>query len=104
MGERFRDMNKIIDGLIKIKCPHCNAEYLPSEIFDPTTFFGNPKIIDRSEDGKHISMITGTGMNLTERFICDVCLTEFEIKAEFSTGVNEIKHHCFSENFTTKLK
>ena len=35
----------------KINCPYCNIEYLPGEIFIPNYIIGQPKEIERDEDG-----------------------------------------------------
>ena len=48
-------------GFKVIKCPHCGREYLPVEIFYPTSFFGKPTNVYRDEQGK-IENISGDDM------------------------------------------
>ena len=58
--------------MILVKCPHCNAEYVPSEIYLPKYFLGIPKYIHRNEENK-ITGITGSDMDLNETYQCDFC-------------------------------
>lgn len=69
-----------------IKCSVCGQEYLPSEIFMPKSFFGNPGEIIKNTSGQ-IEFFTGTDMNLEEEYICDNCNTPLKIKANIDFEV-----------------
>ena len=89
-------MNKVI----KIECPNCGYEYLPSEIFIPNAFFNKPIFINRDSNGKIVNEIDGE-MNLSETYVCDNCLNEFTIDANisFSCSLKE----KFSTEFVVKF-
>ena len=61
-----------------ISCPHCNYEYLPSELYIPKSFFGKPYMIERDENGKIISY-EGSSIDLFETYTCDKCNTTFNV-------------------------
>ena len=66
-----------------IKCPHCNSEYLPAEIYDPNYFLGKPKNIVRSQKGELLGY-EGIPMTLTEEFECEKCGNSFDVFAKIS--------------------
>ena len=66
-----------------IKCPHCNYQYLPGEIFDPKHFLGQPTRIIRDEDGEVLGH-KGIEMDTTESFTCYNCDKDFLVKARIS--------------------
>lgn len=70
-----------------ITCPKCGREYLPAEIFVPTSLLGNPSIIKRNAEGK-IEGYTGADMELVERYSCDLCNTTFKVTADISFRSN----------------
>lgn len=82
-----------------IRCPHCNREYLPEEIYLPNEFFGQPRNIVRN-NGK-ILYFDGKTLNTSENYICDECNKEFTVTAQinFVTKSND----TFDECFTTKI-
>ena len=47
---------------IVIKCPYCNAEYLPSEIIFPKEFFGTPSEILKDPATHKIISYRGNSM------------------------------------------
>jgi len=61
-----------------IKCPTCGYEYLPAEIYLPNDFLGKPYNIIRDSSGKIIGY-DGNKMNDVETYLCDNCLSEFEV-------------------------
>lgn len=63
---------------IVIKCPYCNYEYLPGEIYLPKYFLGQPKDIERTIDGK-IDIELGLPQDLSEHYICDKCNKPFTV-------------------------
>lgn len=63
-----------------IKCPRCDCEYLPAEIFYPKHFFGDVKDITRDYSGKIISFM-GNSLNLSETYVCDRCGTALKVYA-----------------------
>lgn len=88
-----------------IKCPYCNYQYLPGEIYDPKSFLGQPKNIVRNQEGEILGF-EGIKSNLEESYICDNCDKEFIINAKitFSTSSssgdieNTIEQEEFIEN------
>ena len=62
----------------KIKCPNCQAEYLPAEIFIPDALLGRPREIDKDANGKILEYF-GTNMDLMETYRCDFCNRKFEV-------------------------
>lgn len=85
-----------------IKCPHCGAEYLPSEIYIPSDFL--PKFDDliKDEDGKVVA-VYDKPMNLHEEYTCDQCGHRFAIDAavEFTTSPCEL--HDYNFEYQTPL-
>ena len=67
----------------KIKCPFCDTEYLPGEIYLPKHFLGQPIDIERDIAG-NILWSDGVPQNLTESFICHHCNKKFKVEAEIS--------------------
>lgn len=63
-----------------IKCPHCQAEYLPAEIFLPNSLLGRPRDIHKDLNGKIIEYL-GTDMDLSESYRCDYCDRKFTVNA-----------------------
>lgn len=70
----------------KIKCPFCNYEYVPSELYLPNDFLGKASFVARDDSGKITHHVDGD-MNLKETYVCDSCNNEFEVEAtvEFKT-------------------
>lgn len=86
-----------------IVCPYCGQEYLPSEIFLPKTFFGEPKDIFKTEFGK-IDYFMGTPMCLTESYICDNCNKEFHVQANLSFNTSyDTELDEFSDEYVSTI-
>lgn len=64
----------------KIKCPHCGAEYLASEIYFPDQFLGRPRNIIKDEKGQILGF-NDDDMNTYEEFTCDHCGKSFSVEA-----------------------
>ena len=60
-----------------IRCPQCDREYLPGEIYLPTQFLGQPKEVTKTSDGK-IDLYEGIEQNTCERFKCEHCNTTYD--------------------------
>ena len=80
-----------------IKCPHCQAEYLPAEIFLPNAVLGRPRDIQKDLNGVIVNYL-GTSMDLKESYRCDYCDRKFnvELNPRFFTSsdtVNATKKH-----------
>lgn len=86
-----------------IRCPKCNKEYLPSEIFIPNAFFGAPDIIKRDTEG-HIIDYIGKGLDPTEKYTCDLCNTTFDILAKLSFETNIDEGSNFAEEYVSVPK
>lgn len=63
-----------------IRCPQCNAEYLPAEIYFPDTFLGEPYNIIKDENN-NILGFSGDDMITTETYVCDNCGKKFSVDA-----------------------
>lgn len=74
---------------ITITCPYCGREYLPAEIYIPSSFLGHPTDIDRFTNGK-IDAYDGKSMDLTERYACDGCGNEFEVTASVKFRASKV--------------
>lgn len=76
-----------------IKCPRCDYEYLPSEIFVPKNFFGLPTSIERDFSGR-IMEFSGNSLDLEETYTCDNCNTTFHIgtKISFNTCLEKVEN------------
>ena len=83
-----------------IKCPKCNQEYLPGEIFIPNSFLGQPRDVYR-EDGKIVNY-RGVNQSLTETYTCDNCGHTFDIEAQITYKV-ESSIANFDEDFVSPL-
>lgn len=90
-------MNKQI-----IKCPHCGAEYLPSEIYIPSDFL--PKFDDlvKDENGKIVAVYEHP-MNLNEEYTCDYCGHRFAVKAQVEFTAAYCPLHDYKFEHTTPL-
>lgn len=86
-----------------ITCPKCGREYLPAEIFIPNSFFGNPDIIKRDEEGK-IVKILGTSLDTEESYCCDLCHTAFKVSADVSFVAEIDVKNDFSSDYVSKMK
>ena len=70
-----------------IRCPHCNCEYLPAEIYFPDSFLGRPSEIIRDESG-NILGYQGNDMNTSEQYCCDKCGQTFNVEASVTFKTN----------------
>ena len=86
-----------------IRCPHCNTEYLPAEIFLPDSFLGKPETINKNSRGE-IIYYSGESMSLKEKYVCDYCNKTFKVtgKIQFNATIN--KDIDFDEDYSTPLK
>lgn len=74
-----------------IKCPHCGAEYLPSEIYVPNAMFGRPEDIVRDSLGRLLyeDYQAGKEPDMFEHFTCDYCDKPFVIEATITYKTKE---------------
>lgn len=66
-----------------IRCPHCNYEYLPAEIYYPKTFLGYPTNIIRDESGNVLGF-DGSDMVTDDTYCCDRCGGSFNVDASIT--------------------
>ena len=85
-----------------ITCPYCGREYLPSEIYLPSSFLGKVSNVMRMTDGT-IEAYFGKGMDLKESYICDKCNSEFNVQAKVSFKTSPKQDIKFKEEYVTKL-
>lgn len=86
-----------------IKCPLCDTEYLPSEIFLPQHFLGMANDIEKDFSGKILDY-EGIPVDLTETYICDNCgcTLNIEAKIQFSVTLSPVK--IFDEDYVSEIK
>ena len=63
-----------------IKCIHCGAQYLPSEIYMPGAFLGQPEDLVKDALGK-IIYEDGQAPDMIEHYTCDYCDKPFVVEA-----------------------
>ncbi len=87
---------------MKIKCPHCGAEYMPSEIYIPSDFLPKFEDLTKDDDGKIVAVYERP-MNLDEEYTCDKCGHRFAIhaKVEFTTEIST--NHDYNFNYESPL-
>lgn len=71
-----------------IKCPFCEAEYLPGEIFMPNYFLGVPKEVERDFTGK-LLYFDGLEQDLKETYTCEYCNNRFDVYAKINYRTEE---------------
>ena len=88
--------------IVRIRCPHCNAEYIPEEIFYPNSVFNKNIKVIRDEVGKIVLIEGEYSFDLNESFECECCGEVFSVlgEAKFSTSLKEDK---FEEETIIKL-
>lgn len=84
----------------KLRCPYCNIEYLPGEILIPNYIIGQPKEVDRDEDG-NIIWNSGINQNLKETYICDRCHKKFNIKVKLDYTTEKTDDIDMSEDYVS---
>ena len=74
-----------------IKCPHCGAEYLPSEIYMPGSLIGHPSDIVKDSLGRILyeDYLENKEPDMIEHFICDTCEKPFVIEATVTYRTKE---------------
>lgn len=88
-----------------IKCPNCNQEYLPGEIFLPKYFLGQPKDIYKTTEGT-IDICEGIIQDTSETYICDKCDCKFTVKASINYSVakvSDLPEGYISDKYTNRI-
>ena len=83
-----------------ITCPHCGAQYLPSEIFIEEGLLGDAHSIIRTSDGK-IEHYLGNPFDLHESYVCDFCNKEFKIDGTMTFTTSKVD--SFDEEYVKPL-
>ena len=98
-----------MDDLIKdtkkevvIRCPKCDYEYLPSEIFIAKHLVGDARDVERTYDGK-IYLHNGIMQDFNESFICEHCGKPFKVKANMSFETTYDAENDVTEDYITSL-
>lgn len=91
------------DRLIVIKCPRCDTEYLPAEIYLPNSFLGKPSGIYKV-NGK-IDWYSGLSMDTNESYVCDRCNCRFHVNAKvFFTTTSDDVTDFSTKTYKSKIK
>lgn len=85
-----------------IRCPHCGAEYLPSEIFFPDDFLPAPDDVVRDGAGRIVAC-SQSALNVSEEYECDYCGRVFEAIAEVAFGSRACEIHDFGRDYSSPL-
>ena len=80
-----------------IRCPHCNAEYLPAEIYFPNSFLGKPFNIIKDEEGSILGF-SGSDMVTIENYLCDKCGKRFTVDASITFRTTAAPDDIFDED------
>lgn len=90
-----------------IRCPRCGAEYLPGEIYLPSSLIGQPDEVVRDSVGKIIYEDYYTPErepDAVEHFTCDYCEKPFVIEAVITYKTKEeAPENDFSTNYVSLL-
>lgn len=85
-----------------IKCPYCDTEYLPCEIYYPDYFLGQEKDIERDTLGEVI-YYSGLESDTSETFICEKCKKQFKVEADIKFKTyKDNKNNLNNDYFTPK--
>lgn len=84
-----------------IKCPYCDTEYLPSEIFNPKYFLGQEHDVERDTLGQ-IIYYEGLDADRCETFICERCDKQFKVEAEIKFTAKEDNKNNVNGNYFTQ--
>lgn len=87
--------------LTVITCPHCGYEYLPAEIFVPTSTMGKPSNILRI--GGKIEYFEGSTFDGNETYVCDNCQTKFNVTAKLTCMCEASDINKFEEETTIEI-
>ena len=85
-----------------IKCPYCEAEYAPSEIFYPSDFLPDVSDVVKDSDGRVVAY-EGSLMNLSEEYECDRCGHVFKATAHVSFCSEKCDVHDFGSCYSTPV-
>ena len=80
-----------------IRCPHCNTEYLPAEIYFPNSFLGKPFNIIKDEEGSILGF-SGNDMDTIENYLCDKCGKRFTVDASITFRTTVAPDDIFDED------
>ena len=89
-----------------IKCPHCQAQYLPGEIYMPGSLIGQPEEVVKDGFGKIIyeDYQEGRAPEMLEHFTCDYCDKPFVVEATVSyKSMTEEPEKDFSTQYVSLL-
>ena len=89
-----------------IKCPHCQAQYLPAEIYMPNAFLGKPEDLVKDSLGKIIyeDYREGQEPEMIEHYICDYCDKPFVVEATVTyKSMTEEPEKDFSTQYVSLL-
>ena len=90
-----------------IKCPHCDREYFPGEIFLPKYFLGQPTNVEKDIEGK-IIWDEGIKQDLEEEYVCDKCNQSFKVVAnieyEVKENINDINKDYISKKYSDRIQ
>ena len=86
-------MENMISNDHIIRCPYCNREYFPGEIFMPKSFLGTAFHLSET-------LYFGSDMDLVESYCCDSCNSTFNVEAKVNFQVLKSPFGNFDEIFS----
>lgn len=78
-----------------IRCPYCNREYFPGEIFMPKSFLGSALHLSET-------LCIGSDMELQETYNCDACNSYFTVEASVTFSSRPTSFGNFDQLYTQK--
>ena len=85
-----------------IKCPYCETEYLPGEIYIPNNLVGQPKDISRTIEGK-IDTAYGINPDYIEFYTCDKCNNTFKVNCKLTFHTSKDVKKNIDDEYRTNI-
>ena len=95
-------VGRYMKDIITLRCPVCNQEYLPSEVFYPEAVFGKQYDITKDNEGT-IKFYLGDDPEYDEEFVCDSCMTKLKVHMKMAFDIEIDDNKDFEEEYETKL-
>lgn len=80
-----------MENFVKIKCPHCGAEYTLGEIYISKYITGQSKDIIKDPTGKIIATTWAENPDLKETYNCDFCNRDFNVELDIKATSKELE-------------
>ena len=86
-------------NIIKVKCPHCGAEYTIDEIYLAQYITGKSKNVIKDAAGTILHVDYDLEPDLAELFTCEYCNKDFKVDLDIKTKTSAVDEEVdFSTN------